>query len=75
MTGAATVASDVFSVGVTLLELWVGSIGETFDHYEGIPTGQVGAESLRAMRREMVFSKPSLQFLLNSTNLLSALCA
>ena len=52
--GEATVASDVFSVGVTLLELWVGSIGSTFDEYEGIPTGQVGKEPLREMRRELV---------------------
>lgn len=40
--GTADVLSDVFSVGVTLLELWVGSIGPTFDEYEGVE--EVGPE-------------------------------
>lgn len=40
--GTADVLSDVFSAGVTLLELWVGSIGPTFDQYEGVD--EVGPE-------------------------------
>ena len=40
--GTADVLSDVFSAGVTLLELWVGSIGPTFDEYEGVD--EVGPE-------------------------------
>ena len=42
--GTADVLSDVFSVGVTLLELWVGSIGPTFDEYEGVD--EVGPEGV-----------------------------
>ena len=49
--GTADALSDVFSAGVTLLELWVGSIGPTFDEYEGVD--EVGPEGVRAMRREM----------------------
>ena len=40
--GTADALSDVFSAGVTLLELWVGSIGPTFDEYEGVD--EVGPE-------------------------------
>lgn len=36
MDGNPTMASDVFSAGVTLLELWVGSIGKVFDEYDGV---------------------------------------
>ena len=42
--GTADVLSDVFSAGVTLLELWVGSIGPTFDEYEGVD--EVGPEGV-----------------------------
>jgi hypothetical protein len=42
--GTADVLSDVFSAGVTLLELWVGSIGPTFDEYEGVD--EVGPEGM-----------------------------
>ena len=42
--GTADVLSDVFSAGVTLLELWVGSIGPTFDQYEGVD--EVGPEGM-----------------------------
>ena len=50
--GSADAVSDVFSTGVTLLELWVGSIGPTFDAYEG--ADEVGEDGVRAMRREML---------------------
>lgn len=50
--GNSSLASDVFSAGVTLLELWVGSIGRCFDEYDGCE--EVDDEGLRAMRKEVL---------------------
>lgn len=49
--GDASCASDMYSTGMYLLELWVGYIGEQFDDYSGYT--DVGSAGVRAIRLEV----------------------
>eukprot|EP00037_Helgoeca_nana_P022712 m.233422 g.233422 ORF g.233422 m.233422 type:complete len:647 (+) comp26090_c1_seq1:67-2007(+) len=55
--GDAAHESDMYSCGVTLLELWCGCIGPTFDEYAGLSYGTAaicGRRAFRKVRAEII---------------------